>query len=393
MAAATAEDLVPAVQLPANEKFFRYFQQEVTDLQEQMARIENHGASGGERSDAVDHVRSVIARLSGEVQDASSYIPAYDQRTYGEAIKALNNKLQEVKMANAPRQKFSFKNRQLFSAVKNESAISLSDAAELAKQKRNHIPGFLADLSNTSSYVNTPASNTRTPANEKEDDELATHDSRPEVATSSSNGHLTAAPAGVRTLSFSGNNAVFIHSHDNVHIMLPSAASDTTGSGTVSDLDRCVVDMSTPATTGKPFAGLTLKNITSSLVICGHVGGAAHLTNIKDSVIVVATRQFRMHESSNCDVYLLATSRPIIEDCSAIRFAPMPHTYTTEEDKDIDNKWSNVDDFKWLRNEQSPHWSPLDPSKRVAEKVWKDVVPGGHDLSIENILDAVNVPK
>lgn len=79
--------------------------------------------------------------------------------------------------------------------------------------------------------------------------------------------------------------------------------------------------------TGRPFATLTLKNIKASLIICGHVNGAIHLTNVKDSVIVVAARQFRMHESAQCDVYLQCGSRPIIEDCRGVRFAPLPDVY------------------------------------------------------------------
>jgi hypothetical protein len=40
--------------------------------------------AGGERNDAVDHCLAGIDRLSHEVKDASSYIPAYDQRTYSQ---------------------------------------------------------------------------------------------------------------------------------------------------------------------------------------------------------------------------------------------------------------------------------------------------------------------
>ena len=50
-----------------------------------MGRLEDTALVGGERSDAIDHCLAGIARLSNEVKDASSYIPAYDQRTYGEA--------------------------------------------------------------------------------------------------------------------------------------------------------------------------------------------------------------------------------------------------------------------------------------------------------------------
>jgi len=53
-------------------------------LQQQMERLADTALVGGERADATDHCLAGITRLSSEVKDASSYIPAYDQRTYGE---------------------------------------------------------------------------------------------------------------------------------------------------------------------------------------------------------------------------------------------------------------------------------------------------------------------
>lgn len=389
MATATAQEQPPPVQLTANEKFFRYFQHEVTDLQEQIGRIAHNTPLGGERADAIDHCLSAISRLSNEVQDASSYIPAYDQRTYGDAIKALNQKLQDVKATSAPKPKFAFKPGSIFTAKKNESAISLNDAAELARQRQRQIAeGPLADRSNTSSYINTPA-DSFTPANEREDNDdiPETGDLEPKDESSPN------STARIRQPSFSQSKAVTISNHEKVHIVLPTAASHATSSGTVSNLSRCVIDMSQPTTHGQPFATLTLKNISSSLIICGHVSGAAHLTNIKDSVIVVASRQFRMHESRNCDVYLLATSRPIIEDCHGIRFAPLPELYLREGNAQTENQWEKIDDFKWLRNEPSPNWSVLQAGERIKESVWMDKVPGGPELGVEDILSAVGVAK
>jgi hypothetical protein len=68
----------------SKERFFRYFQQQVTALQEQIERIKTTAFSGSERNDAIDDCLAGIDRLSHEAKDASSYIPAYDQRTYGE---------------------------------------------------------------------------------------------------------------------------------------------------------------------------------------------------------------------------------------------------------------------------------------------------------------------
>lgn len=91
------------VEMTEQERFFRFFQHEVTGtcsyrqalnanadqctsaLQEQMQLLEDRGTSGGERADASDHCRAGIAKLSNEVKDAASYLPAYDQRTYSDA--------------------------------------------------------------------------------------------------------------------------------------------------------------------------------------------------------------------------------------------------------------------------------------------------------------------
>ena len=364
-------------ELPLKEGFFRYFQHEVTALQEQIARLDDHGASGGERADAVDHCLAGIARLSNEVKDASSYIPAYDQRTYSDAIKGLSNKLQDLRSKVAPRQKFSFKSAS-FTTRKNESAISLNDAAELASQKRRQLPGYTPGASNESSFATTPA-DLQSPAPETvEQGEQST-----DVAS--------AGKGPIRMPSFSQTTSVGINNHEDQHIILPPSASHATSSGNLSSLRRCVIDMSGPTASGQAFAGLTLKNISQSLIICGHVSGAAHLTKVTDSVVVVASRQFRMHESKGCDVYLHAAGRPIIEDCSGVRFAPLPETYTTDADRAVQNQWEAVDDFKWLKLDPSPNWSKLGESNRVSGQVWTEVVPGGPKHGTEEILKAVGI--
>lgn len=84
------------------ESFFRDFQREVTGkcyktpsytmeltvqaLQVQMERLSSTAPSGSERSAAIDECLAGIDRLSHDVMDASSYIPAYDQRTYSQVL-------------------------------------------------------------------------------------------------------------------------------------------------------------------------------------------------------------------------------------------------------------------------------------------------------------------
>lgn len=135
--------------------------------------------------------------------------------------------------------------------------------------------------------------------------------------------------AVIRRMSFSQASSVHITRQSHSHIILPPSAARAMTSGTLSNLRRCVIDMSAPSgsSTGRAFAGLTLKNIKESLLVCGRVAGATHVTGLKDCVIVVDCRQFRMHECERCDVYLRVSGRPIIEDCSGVRFAPLPGAY------------------------------------------------------------------
>ncbi|KAK3677355.1 hypothetical protein LTR78_002893 [Recurvomyces mirabilis] len=373
-------ELTPAI--TNAEKFFSFFQHAVTDLQEQMEALQSHGTSGGERADAIEHCQASITRLSDAVKDAQTMIPAYDQRTYGEAIKALSTKLQGIKETLAPRPKFAFKSGLAFSQKKNASAISLNDAAELAEQRRRCVPGYVPASSNESSIATTPA-HLRSPAPELADDPVQN-----EPGASRSIPDTTR----IRQPSFSQSTSVKLDNHEGLHIILPPSASHATSSGTLSNLHRCVIDLSSPTQLAHPFAGLTLKNISSSLIICGRVSGAIHLTNITNSVIVVASRQYRMHESRNCHIYLHTFSRPIIEDCSAIHFAPIPDMYLRDEDRGAENQFAMVDDFKWLRQEQSPNWSLLNMRRRVREEVWKDVVRGGPGLGVDDVLRAVNLP-
>ena len=142
------------------------------------------------------------------------------------------------------------------------------------------------------------------------------------------NDEMSKAPRGsVRKPSFAMAKNISVSNHDGLHIILPSSAARATASGSVTKLNRCIVDMSVPTATDSPFAGLVLKDIKKSLIIAGHVAGSAHITDIVDSIVVVAARQFRMHDCKNVDVYLHCASRPIIEDCSDVRFAPIPRHY------------------------------------------------------------------
>lgn len=205
----------------------------------------------------------------------------------------------------------------------------MNDAAELAAEKRLHAPGFRGGFasSNESSMVTTPA-NLATPPGERDSkDTLGDLPSFPKNYNEEMTKPGTSGP--IRKPSFSQATNVNISNHTGLHIILPSSASRATASGSLTRLNRCIVDMSVPTATGAPFAGLALKNNRESLIIAGHVAGAAHITGVENSIIVVASRQVRMHDCKNVDVYLHCASRPIIEDCHNIRFSPIPECHVS----------------------------------------------------------------
>ncbi len=98
----------------------------------------------------------------------------------------------------------------------------------------------------------------------------------------------------------------------------------------ITDIRRCVIDLSAhTASSEQPLASLSLKNIRDSLIVCGRVDGPAHVTDVKRCTVVVACRQFRLHDSVDVDVYLSCRTRPVIEYSSGLRFAPAAEIFVS----------------------------------------------------------------
>ncbi|CAJ1938117.1 unnamed protein product [Sphenostylis stenocarpa] len=138
------------------------------------------------------------------------------------------------------------------------------------------------------------------------------------------------------------------------------------GEFAVSDLDSCEVRI-----LGSVRA-LFVHRLKNSRVSVGPVTGSVLIEEAEGCVFVLASHQIRIHAARKCDFYLRVRSRPIIEDCNGVRFAPYCLSYRgIEEDlrgAGLDTEtgnWENVDDFRWLRAVQSPNWLVLPESERV----------------------------
>lgn len=129
---------------------------------------------------------------------------------------------------------------------------------------------------------------------------------------------------------FNIEDHIAISSQTGLATELPEGVSCVGAAGSLTNLRGCTIDMFRPTSGSRaPLPGLSMRNISKSFIVVGRVGGAVHMTGVTDSVIVVTARQVRIHECSNVDLYLHCASHPIIEDCSGMRFAPLPKHYVS----------------------------------------------------------------
>ncbi|KAK7908940.1 tubulin folding cofactor C- variant 1 [Apiospora marii] len=386
------------------ERFYRHFQTEITAIQDQIDDLASLSPVAGERRDCIDHVLAGVSRLSNEVADAKEYIPAYDQRAYGQALKALTDNLNKAtgqssststSTTTSAKPRFQFKKRTAPAAAATTTSQDTPTPSQPDLRHINHKLSLISDSRNDEANSNSAVASDEerdTVSNLPPHDELAAavmKDYNKEMAQGSEGN------PGVRKPSFSSAHTIAIYDHAGLHIILPSSASRATASGALTNLESCVVDMTVPtssSTSGVPFAGLVLKNIRGSLLVCGTVAGPVHITGVRNSTVVVAARQVRIHECENVDLYLHCGSHPIIEDCSGMRFAPIPATYYTGKAEEVgaENQWDRVDDFKWLKAESSPNWRVLPEEERVADDVWQKTVSGSL-TSRKEILRSVGV--
>lgn len=117
---------------------------------------------------------------------------------------------------------------------------------------------------------------------------------------------------------------------------------------------------------------LHLKHIDGCEILCGPVSSSVFIDHCRNSTLAFPCQQLRTHNTMDTQIYLHVTSRPIIEDCIRVAFAPFTWSYPTlEEDFTISglergrNNWNQVDDFNWLApREPSPNWTVIPDEDR-----------------------------
>lgn len=136
------------------------------------------------------------------------------------------------------------------------------------------------------------------------------------------------------------------------------------------DLTRCTVHLLAP------LHFLRMEGLQDCKVLVGPVAGPVYVERCDGCTFYMASRQLRIHHTTASTLYVHTVSGPIIEDCHALRFAPLALSYPGLESHlaqaqiaGTKNTWNEVKDFKWLRSQQSPNWAALPEEERVAENV------------------------
>jgi len=119
---------------------------------------------------------------------------------------------------------------------------------------------------------------------------------------------------------------------------------------------------------------LRISDLSDCNIYCGAVQGSVLILNCRGCKFMLAAQQIRIHTSSNCDFYVAVRSKPIIEQCHQVRFAPYSFNFPSKDEHwqnmnfkdDHQNLWSQAEDFDWLKSTQSPNWTTIPEDQRVS---------------------------
>lgn len=268
-----------------------------------------------------DKANKDLLMLKNYLFESKIFLKVYDIRKAQEALQLLENDASKLEAKLIPRKKFGFKSRQF---VKKTT------------EKSNDVTDSLKDLKITETVV--------------------------------ANGVGEQNKIKKIYNKYGDNTCMLLGKVDEKLVL--DAENVNKNDVLLSDLTRCTVKIyGTPNT-------LHMVSLVQCTILIGPVTTSVFVDDCRDCEFAFACQQLRLHNSTNCKVYLHVTSRAIIEDCTKIFVAPYNWTYDDQTnhfklaglDSKINN-WDSIDDFNWLSTEKaSPNWSILEPEMRV--KSW-----------------------
>ncbi|KAL8693995.1 MAG: hypothetical protein Q9218_001294 [Villophora microphyllina] len=320
------------------DEFYRYIQQAASELRQQIEDLKSPGLDATARNIAIAECLSEINGLTGKIGGQAHKATSHDQRTYNETLKELKDQLQKVRSDIAPRRKFAFR-----PTAGQAAANSDSDASDDAPLTGASVP--------------------------------LTEENLQRVASASSNNNRV--PLG-KVLS------PYI---DLYNVLRTERDLDTADRGVfIANSSHSIIRCLMLSVT------LTMTEVDRSLIVAGPIDGAAHITGLNNSIIAVSCRQLRLHHCRDTIVYIRGGSKPIIEHCSGMKFAPLPDDVAIAPLRGLGpGWWDQINDFNWLKGGQSPNWSVLKPEDRCTGETWKRVMNTRNDDEVEEVLQLFDI--
>jgi hypothetical protein len=88
----------------------------------------------------------------------------------------------------------------------------------------------------------------------------------------------------------------------------------------ISNINKSIVNIKTIVGSAK------ISNVTNSIIFVQQIEGPVYIDDVKTSALIISCHQFRMHNSTDCQIYLGCQSkRPIIEKCCRLHFGQYPN--------------------------------------------------------------------
>ncbi|KAI0795744.1 tubulin binding cofactor C-domain-containing protein [Abortiporus biennis] len=296
------------------QEFYTCFQVSKTGASSHLtSRLEKLKDQGDVSNNDLNGLTLDITGLRKSLTDATVYlnIPSYDLRLYEEALKSLEQSLDEIRTSFAPKPKFSFKRSK--PATTPSSVISPS----------------------------------------------------PAPSGTSSGPHPVSPPEG-------STNRLLLFNQSKKYLDWTSLPSNSSSDLTVSNLDHCIVNL--VGGTEEPTQSITALHVQNLqdcvLILPPSIDGSALLHDLKRCTIILGCHQFRMHSSTSVNVYLSISSNPIIEHCSAVAFAAYPPELSKSAIPVADSKHLSVQDFTHIRATPSPNWKALPSSETISAEDW-----------------------
>ena len=358
----------------------------LTDTSSSLALTDTSSSSSTSVDEFLASLGSKVQALDKQIADAALFLPPYDVRRAQEEATALRGKLEEVRAALAPRKKFSFSARRRPTGASAAGAGTVAAAAaEAAAGDAGEVDasgdGAKGESAGSSTTQKPSISSVPPPSQTSTTTTTSTNDESLELQAMEGFSSLSDATLNLNTLLFANCSS-------------SSSCSSSGSSPTTThpkdlllrDLTRCTIHLLVP------LDFLRLENLTDCKLLCGPVAGPVYLEKCQGCTLYLASRQLRIHHTYDTTLYVHTVSGPIIEDCDRLRFAPWALTYPGWEEQFVEaglggkgkggreggrNAWKEVKDFKWLRAQQSPHWSVVPEGERVREEVVEEGKEGG----------------